>query len=162
METIEIKGKNLTLRSMNLKEMRALWRKYSPAEGSGEKPYVYDEEAVDKRFEKLEELAEWNPTLGIFTKNDEIVGEITLCRIVFSEQRCDLFIILANDSYRGKGIGTEAIMMAKGYAKEKLGLKRIYSEVPEANIAMQTALKKCGFQHTRTLKGGIMVFFCQI
>jgi RimJ/RimL family protein N-acetyltransferase len=152
---IEVKGKNIALRTMNLKELRALWRKYIPAEGS----YTYDEEAIDKRFERMEQIDQWNPTVGIFTKNDEIVGELTFERIVFSEQRCDLSLMLANETYRGKGMGTEAVMLAKSYAKEKLGLKRMYSEVSPSNTAMQSLLKKCGFQHTRTLPAGTMVFF---
>ncbi len=152
---IEIKGKTLALRTMNLKELRALWRKYIPTEGT----YTYDEEAVDKRFERMEQISQWNPTVGIFTKNDEIVGELSFERIVFSEQRCDLSLMLANDTYRNKGLGTEAVTLAKSYAKDKLGLKRMYAEVEPSNTAMKALLKKCGFQHIRTLPAGAMVFF---
>lgn len=163
---IEISDKNITLKTMNQKEMRALWRKYIPEEGLPD--YVYNEEAVDKRFEKTLEREEWNPTVGIFTPNGEVIGELTFERIVYSEFRCDLSILLANETYRNKGLGTEAIMLAKTCAKEKLGLKRMYAEVSSNNIRMQKALKKSGFQHTKTFRadmpdgGDRMVFVAML
>lgn len=147
---IEISNKNLTLRTMTQKEMRALWRKYIPETGMPE--YTYNEEAVDARYLKTVEREEWNPTVGIFTKNDEIIGELTFARIVYSEKRCDLMILLANETYRNKGYGTEAVNLAKTYAKDKMGLTRIYAEVAPRNTRMQSLLKKCKFMHTRTLK----------
>ncbi len=154
---IEISNKILTLRTMTQKEMRALWRKYIPEAGYPE--YVYNEEAVDKRYDKTVALEEWNPTVGIFTKNDEIIGELTFERIVYSEKRCDLSILLANETYRNKGYGTEAINLAKAYAKDKLGLTRIYVDVPISNTRMQAVLKKCKFMNTKTFKD-VMMYVC--
>lgn len=154
---IEASNKILTLRTMTQKEMRALWRKYIPESGMPE--YVYNEEAVDKRYEKTVALDEWNPTVGIFTKNDEIIGELTFERIVYSEKRCDLSILLANETYRNKGYGTEAINLAKAYAKDKLGLTRIYVDVPISNTRMQAVLKKCKFMNTKTFKD-VMMYVC--
>lgn len=151
---IEIIGKNITLRTMNQKETRALWRKYEPEAGSGKK-YVYDEQAVDLMFERAAEREEWNPSVGIFLKNDEVIGELTFIRIVYSEKRCELGIFLATEAHRGKGYGSEAIAMAMKHAKEKLGLSRIYADVSTKNLRMQSALKKCGFQHAKTYKGGM-------
>ncbi|MBR6562468.1 MAG: GNAT family N-acetyltransferase [Clostridia bacterium] len=147
---IEISGKNVTLRTMTQKEMRALWRKFVPFDG---KSFVYDEEAIDRRYELSVEREEWNPSVGIFTKTGEIIGELTFIRIVYSEKRCELSLFLASESYRNKGYGTEAIMLAKKYAKEKLGLKRIYADVSSKNDRCRAVLKKCGFQHTKTFAG---------
>ena len=135
---------------MTQKEMRALWRKFVP---EGDKPFVYDEAVIDKMYDLSVEREEWNPTVGIFSKTDEVIGELTLQRIVYSELRCDLSILLANESYRNKGFGTEAIMLAKRYAKEKLGLKRMYADVSVNNERMRAVMKKCGFMNTKTFKG---------
>ena len=43
-------------------------------------------------------------------------------------------------------------MLAKKYAKETLGLKRIYADVSSANPRMQAVMKECGFQNTKTFK----------
>ncbi len=150
---IEIKNKVLSLRTMTQKEMRALWRKYAPAPDSGEKPFVYNEEIVDAAFERINEREGREHTVGIFTKNDEIIGAVTIERIVVSEKRCEIRIFLANETYRGKGYGTEAINLAKKYVKETLELKRIYADVSTNNLRMQAVMKKCGFMHTKTFKG---------
>lgn len=146
---IEIHGKGITLRTMTQKEMRALWRKFVP---EGDKTFVYNEEEVDKLYDLSIEREEWNPTVGIFSKTDEIVGELTFVRIVYSELRCEISLFLASESYRNKGIGTEAIMLAKKYAKEKLGLKKMHADVSVNNQRMCAVLKKCGFMHTKTFK----------
>ena len=91
---IEIHGKSLSLRTMTQKEMRALWRKFVPENNT---TYVYDEERTDALYEQSIEREEWNPSVGIFTKTDEIIGELTFGRIVYSEKRCDLSVFLANE-----------------------------------------------------------------
>lgn len=149
---IEIIGKGINLRTMNQKEMRALWRKYQPENGIN---YVYDEEKVDLAFERSMEREEWNPDVGIFLKNDEIIGQLTFIRIVYSEKRCELGILLANDSIRQKGYEIEAIALAKRHAKEKMGLNRIYADVSTKDQRLQNAYKENGFQHSKTFKGGM-------
>ena len=159
---IEIHGKNLCLRTMTQKEMRALWRKYIP---EGDNTYVYNEEEVDKAFELNAAREEWNPTVGIFSKTDEIIGELTFGRIVYSELHCEISLFLASEVYRNKGLGTEAILLAKKYAKETLGLKRMHADVSDKNSRMRAVMKKCGFMHTKTFKGDMpdgsdrMVYF---
>ncbi len=147
---IQVNGKNLVLRTMTQKETRALWRKFVPENNT---PFEYNEEVADKLYEQSVEREEWNPSVGIFTKTDEVIGELTFERIVYSEKRCELSLFLVNETYRNKGYGTEAITLAKSYAKDKLGLKRIYADVSSNNARMRAVMKKCGFQHTKTFKG---------
>ncbi len=163
---VELSSKTITIKEMSQKEMRALWRKYSPAPESGEKPYVYNEEIVDSAFEKISERMESEPTFGIFTKNNEIVGMVIIERIVVSEKRCELRLMLANENYRNKGFGTEALLLAKKYILNSLGLNRIYADVSTNNARMQAVMKKCGFMHSKTFKGNYpdggdrMVYVC--
>ena len=149
---IEVIGKSINLRTMNQKEMRALWRKYEPENG---RSYVYDEEKVDLAYQRSIEREEWNPDVGIFLKNDEIIGQLTFIRIVYSEKRCELGLFFATDAMRNKDYGIEAIGLAKKYAKEKMGLSRIYADVSTKDEKLQTAFKENGFQHTKTYKGGM-------
>lgn len=141
----EIKGKNISLRAMNQKEMRALWRKLSAEYGA-----EYNEERVDERYERSLNGLSRNREVGIFTKTDEVIGEIMFAQIVNSEYRCDLEIIFAAKEYREKGFESEAILLAKAYAKEKLGLKRMYADVSSKDVLIQSSLKECGFNHTKT------------
>ncbi|MBE6692644.1 MAG: GNAT family N-acetyltransferase [Ruminococcaceae bacterium] len=146
---IEATGKTLNLRTMTQKEYRALWRKYEPETGV----YTYNEEAVDLKFQRDSEKEDWQRTAGIFTKSDEVIGEITFSHIVFSEKRCDIDLLIATKSHRNKGLGTETVALAKKYAKEEMGMTRIYAEVSSKNIALQRVLQKNGFQHTKTGRG---------
>lgn len=148
----ELTGKTVTLREMNLKEMRAFWRKYvSPV---GEPAFVYDEERVDMLFEMLSKQTA-TKMVGLFTKTDEIVGVISFGRIVLSESRCELTLYLANDSFRGKGIEIDALLLAKQYAKNTLDITKIYADVSTKNTVLQSAMKESGFLHTKTFKGGM-------
>lgn len=165
---IELKSKTIAIKEMSQKEMRALWRKYSPAPDSGEKPYTYNEEIVDSAFERIAERFESEPTFGIFTKNNEIIGMVVIERIVVSEKRCEVRLMIANETHRNKGYGTEALLLAKKYITETLGLKRIYADVSTNNLRMQAVMKKCAFMHTKTFKGNYpdggdrMVYVCVI
>ena len=149
---VELIGKTITLRDMNQKEMRALWRKYEPIDNP---KYSYNEEAVDALFNKLEEKSDAIKMLGIFSISDEVIGALTLLRIVFSEKRCELDLFLATEAHRNKGFGTEAINLIKKYAQKELGLTRIYADVSEKNLRMQALLKKCGFLNCKAFKGGM-------
>ncbi len=159
---IEVTGKSISLRTMTQKEYRALWRKYEPEKGV----YNYDEEAVDLNFQKNLEKEDMLKSVGIFTKSDEVVGELCFSHIVFSEKRCDIDLFIATKAHCNKGFGTEAVLLAKKYAKEDLGMTRVYAEVSTKNPAMQRVLQKCGFQHTKTFRstladgGNPMIFVC--
>ncbi len=146
---IEATGKSIILRTMTQKEYRALWRKYEPENGA----YTYNEETVDLRFQRNSEKENWQKSAGIFTKSDEVIGELTFSHIVFSEKRCDIDLFIATKSHRNKGLGTETVAVAKKYAKEELGMTRIYAEVSSKNLPMQRVLQKNGFQHTKTGRG---------
>lgn len=143
---IELKGKSLNLRTMTIKENRALWRKYEPEAGA----YTYDEEKVDLQFEKDCEREDLKQIAGIFSKSDEVIGQLAFTHIIFSEKRCDVELFIATESHRNKGFGTEALSLAKTYAKDKLGVTRIYAEVSSKNERMQRVLEKCDFRHNRT------------
>jgi RimJ/RimL family protein N-acetyltransferase len=148
----ELTGKAVALREMNLKEMRAFWRKYeSPV---GEPKFTYDEERVDLLFEKLESVTS-TKMVGIFTKTGEIIGIANFGRIVLSESRCELTLYFANESAKGKGVDIESVNLAKQYAKSVIGLERIYADVSTKNVNLQNVLKECGFVHLKTFKGGM-------
>ncbi|MBO4453049.1 MAG: GNAT family N-acetyltransferase [Clostridia bacterium] len=148
---IEISGKTLVLRPMTQKEHRALWRKYLPdaVTPGNARTFEYDEEKTDALFEALNEKADWCPAAGIFTKNDEIVGMIQLPRVIYSERRSDVYLLIANETLRGKGYGTDALELALEFAKRQMSLTRVYAEVPANNARMIRVLQKCGFMNTR-------------
>lgn len=149
---MEIIGKTLDIRTMNIREFHALCRKYQADPLAEDKPYVYDREKADELFERISQREDWFPVPGIFLKNNEIIGFLTFKRIVFSEKRCELGIALANNDYKNKGYGTEAITMALAYAKETLGLTRIHADTGSNNLPMLRVLEKLGFSNIKVRK----------
>lgn len=144
-------GKSILLRPMTQKEHRALWRKYTPDPASGEK-FVYDEQKADELFAALEEKSDWCPAAGIFTKTDEIIGMVRLVNVVYSENRADVFFLIASESLRGKGIGTEALRLLIKYARSEYRINRFYASAPLSNKRAAKALEKCGFINSRVAK----------
>lgn len=146
---IEIIGKTVDLRTMTRREMHALYRKYIPDPLMDPNPFVYDGKKVDALFDRDEARESWYPVVGIFTKQSEIIGSLSFKRIVFSEARCELGILLANDSYKDRGYGTEALESALKYARDTLHLTRVYADTAGRNLRMRHILGKLGFNNIR-------------
>lgn len=54
---------------------------------------------------------------------------------------------LINDTFKGKGYGTEAQQLLIGYAINTLGLKVAYADVVHRNYRSKHILEKLGFKH---------------
>lgn len=143
---IEITGDRLVLRSMTREEYHAFWRKYTADPLMDPNPYRYDAAREDARYERALSRADWYPEVGIFTKEDGIIGQLSFKRIDLEKSRCELGIMLANDGYKGRGYGSEAFALAVGYAFETLGLRRIYADTMGSNTRMQRILDALGFR----------------
>ncbi len=50
------------------------------------------------------------------------------------------------EAYWGQGLMTEAVNWMLDYCYKEMGLKRIFADVVEYNIASQKVLQKCGFE----------------
>jgi RimJ/RimL family protein N-acetyltransferase len=74
-----------------------------------------------------------------------LIGEIRLDRIDLRDKRASLAIGIEDASQLGKGLGTEAIVLALGYAFGVLRLHRISVRVVDYNVRAIRAYQKCGF-----------------
>lgn len=106
-------------------------------------PYVYDEEAVDRRF-----AAQQRPdrVALLAMLGDEPVGEVILKSIDREKQECSLSIHMANDSVKNRGFGTMAERLAVRYAFEELDLLAVNADAVRKNIRSQHVLEKVGFR----------------
>ncbi len=80
--------------------------------------------------------------------NDEVVGEIRFKNI--ESDSAEIGIILKNDQYKGKGIGTEAIFKALNYASDTLKLKRIKASILHNNKRSIHVFEKVGFIYEKS------------
>jgi RimJ/RimL family protein N-acetyltransferase len=74
-----------------------------------------------------------------------LIGEIRLDRVNWRDRRASLAIGIEDTSQLGKGLGSEAIALALGYAFDVLGLHRVSVRVVDYNLRAIRAYQKCGF-----------------
>lgn len=143
---IYIHGNNIYLKSFSLNEYHSFYLQYEPDPLMDCKEYIYDKEDVDARFEKMKENRAWYPRVGIFLKDNSVIGELSFKRIDYKKSRCDLGIVLVNDKYKGQGYGSEAVDLAINFAFRVLKLNNIYGDTTSVNIRMKSIFSKYGFQ----------------
>jgi len=104
------------------------------------KEYIYDYDVVDNYISK--QLKKGYILLSIIYKND-VIGEIRFKGI---EDSCsEIGIVLKNDRYKNKGIGTIALSKALDYAKDILKLNKVVAKILKTNKRSQHIFEKIGF-----------------
>lgn len=85
--------------------------------------------------------------LGIFTPEENLhVGNIKLGPIHWHHGLGDLGLIIGRKEYWGKGLATEAIALASGYAFARLGLHKVTAGCYASNQGSAKAFLKAGFR----------------
>lgn len=142
---IEIHGERVLLRSMTRAEFHEGRRQYVPDPLMDPEPFIYDEAAMDARYDAFQAGMETFPRAGIFLPEGTIIGEVVFKRVDREAGRCELGIMLLHDGLKGRGYGTEAFALAVRYAFDTLGLHTLYADTMGSNVRMQRVLTKLGF-----------------
>ena len=108
-------------------------------------PYIYSKEKAEQYIQRQTELKRIN--LAIMYGND-IAGEIVLKNI--EEHRCaTMGIMLKNDTYKGRGIGTQAEKLTVRYVFNVLNIPVLFADSIRTNTRSQHVLEKAGFRFIR-------------
>jgi RimJ/RimL family protein N-acetyltransferase len=84
---------------------------------------------------------------GIFRKpQGRLIGTIKLSQIRPEHRHCVVGLMIGDKSAWGRGYGTEAILMACGYAFETLRLHKVGAGCYSNNSASVRAFEKAGFR----------------
>ena len=118
--------------------------------------YHYDADSVDRFFDKKQESS--RVMLAVMLQGKPI-GALDLKRIDRDAGECTLSIHLKNDSFKGKGYGTQAEVLALRYAFNDLGLKTVYADTVSRNTRSQHVLEKAGFRFVEE-KDGFRYYRC--
>jgi len=86
--------------------------------------------------------------MGIWYKNLSLVGFINYSRKGSPPGTVRIGIIIGNEKYRSRGIGTEAMNLALYYLFDYKGIERIDLDTAGFNTRAQKCFQKCGFQET--------------
>ena len=138
------------LRALELDDYKVsiAWRKNGEIWSKLVGTHYYVSEAYEKKWIEKKVLAPESTEIVLAIcsqENNRYIGNIYLTNIEWINKNVNIHIMIGDDSSRGKGIGSEAIMLMIKYAFEEKNLHRIYSHVFHNNIASIKMLKKCHF-----------------
>lgn len=143
-----IKGKIVTLRAMELEDLEMLRQTLNDPEIE---KMVAGYSYPVSRVMQLDWFQQ-NPNdknnlrLIIETDTDGAMGLVNLVNIDWKNRSAVHGIKIANQNFRSKGIGTDAVMAMMKYAFEELQLHRLESSIIEYNEPSQKLyIEKCGW-----------------
>jgi RimJ/RimL family protein N-acetyltransferase len=110
---------------------------------------------VERLFEDREGSSV-NDSFAIHREGEEEpLGVISLVNINEANDSAELSVIVGDEQYRNKGLGTEAIRVILRHAFEDLGLERVGLSVFEFNEAAIQAYEKLGFKRESRMQQAI-------
>lgn len=93
--------------------------------------------------------------LCISTLNDKVIGLIDLFDFDPKNHRAGIGIVIVENKDRNKGVGAEAISLLCNYAFSALGLRQLYANVTDDNLASIHLFEKMGFERVGVKKDWI-------
>jgi len=93
----------------------------------------------------------------IITYDGQPIGQVGLTDINLLDENAELYIVIGEKSFHGKGIGTLAVKWICDYGFNKLDLHKIWLEVHADNLGGIACYKKCGFVEEGRFKEQILV-----
>ena len=88
----------------------------------------------------------------IETSDGNPIGIIALVHISDVHRTAEIYIVIGEKDYWGKGVMLEAERLLIGWAFNSLKLEKIWADAVENNIASIITMKKLGFQIEGTLR----------
>ena len=113
-----------------------------------------------KRFLSYYDLSCENSTLillGIYDNElGKHIGNLTFQEIDWINRRAFIAYMLGDKSFGGKGIITDAVLMAMYYGFKKLNFERIHGGVAGDHIASKRICEKVGLIEEGTMRGHLL------
>ena len=108
------------------------------------KEYVYEKDKVDNYVK--EKTSKGYILLALLCK-DEVIGEVRFKKQ--QDNSYEIGIVLKNDKYKNKGIGTIAIEKALVFARDILKIKELTASILLNNKRSQHVFEKNGFKYLK-------------
>jgi RimJ/RimL family protein N-acetyltransferase len=139
---------NLVVRWMNDPDVRTYTRN----------PLPRTIEEVTKWFEPKKEEVKTDVDFLIYHKNDEkTIGMVGLTDIHWLDRNANLFTVIGEPKYWGKGIGVEAGKLMITYAFEELNLHKVHTSIYSPNERSLKAAAKVGLVQEAVLREEIYI-----
>ena len=116
------------------------------------RPCRYDAAETDRYFDSRQQP---DRLLFAVMLRDRVIGEVQLKRIDPVKKECTLSIHLQNDSFKGRGYGTEAEKQAVAF--DMLGMETVLADTVLKNTRSARVPEKAGFRFLRQ-EGGFRYY----
>lgn len=150
---IPLDGKTIQLRPMTADDLEYKVRWFNDPEVNS--TLIFDDTLdLDKTVEWFE-IASKDPTRRDFvieTHDSESIGLIGLVGIDDSNATAEIYIVIGQKDYWGKGVMAEAESILIQWAFDELSLQKIWALARPENVASIITMKKLGFQIEGTLR----------
>ena len=141
----------VTLRPASEAEYHLFFRGYQSDPLIDSHPFVYSREMVSRSYQyNYSGIQKGYAHYGIFC-GDQMIGCFQLKRMNFEKKSCEFGIILQNDSLKGKGYGTQAVILGICEAKDHFKIRYLIADTMSINFAMRRIFDKLGFDLTETV-----------
>jgi len=146
---VKLEGEKTVLKTLERKHCKKLWKDYEIDEELPTQPLEPGKsiEKADDWFEEMQEKqGDDQYYLGIFTYEDELIGDIQLANIDWKNRTATLGIGISKKEDRGKGYGTDACRTILKFGFDHLDLHRVSAGTFEFNKPAIKLLEKNGFE----------------
>ncbi|OIP76454.1 MAG: hypothetical protein AUK09_01915 [Parcubacteria group bacterium CG2_30_36_38] len=136
--------KNIKLRKINKPDMLYFLRWWKDKKLVKLTSGVYEKSDVVLKRYFLSLLQQKKNCHYMILLNKEIIGNVSLAQK--SPRIFEMYIVIGEKKYWGKGLGTLVIKKILKIAFGKLNCRKVYLEVQSENLRAINAYKKCGFK----------------
>jgi len=156
-----IKGKRLDLlpRNMDHLDLYYKWINDQDVRLFSRNEIPHTREEIKKWFEQpSHEGPQEHIGFELWYKPDKVViGNGGLSQINYIVRKANLWMIIGEKDYWGKGLASEAVELVLDYAFKEVNLNKIYAGIFEPNIASWKCAEKVGFKLEGRLKNVVYV-----
>ena len=155
MDKPTLQGEMLVLRPIGPQDADAMWELVTDPEARRMAGTTRDWTRADvERWPVAVSASDERIDLAVTANgSDEYLGEIVLDAIDPHVRSANLRLTM-RPGYRGRGYGTEAILLVLGMAFDGLGLHRVGAVVPAINARAQSLYENLGFRVEGRLRDG--------
>lgn len=90
------------------------------------------------------------------TSGGKPIGQVGLLSINLDDNNAELYIVIGDPAYRGRGLGKELMRYILDYGFSKRKLHRIYLTVHAANVPAIRLYEACGFTREGRLRESVL------
>ena len=145
---LNLEGRNIYLSTLEREHCQKLWSdfEYDFTTKTERLNVGHSAEKADQWFDEIQKMqGNQNVRLGIFLRDNTVVGDVALQDISWENRSCSIGMGMAKIENRNKGYGKEALHLVLNYAFYQLGLERITASTLDVNKSAQCSLEKAGF-----------------